>query len=307
MPPPPSATAKASCSDPAVPNGADFNAARRDDQAGNVGQALDLYRKISQDASASVARVVPGIAPGPYCGHYSLGTRSNLDSTRGIVGGARAALGLHYEKGQGVPKDDAAAAKWYELAVRDDAENKPDATAGLHYAFMLANGRGVAVDKPRAKLLFETFGARQFAARVDDGTLGPSFDQPSGPAAGTRVTAATPAQGSQGSRVTLFGVGIGQDIQALPKCSALFQNAGWVNLALFDHPRPGSQCIVVRTGGVYGLVLTQAQLDEFPWMKSSLGVSVGGSPGNVGDVEMQAGSGRIEQMTIRTGGPCSKH
>ncbi len=54
---------------------------------------------------------------------------------------AQVNLGLMYEKGQGVPQDDAEAVKWYRLAAEQGA-----ADAQFILGFMYGTGRGVARD-----------------------------------------------------------------------------------------------------------------------------------------------------------------
>jgi len=64
-------------------------------------------------------------------------------------------VGFMHANGQGLPKDDAAAAKWYgEAAERDNV------VAQVRLAIMYRDGRGVAVDRAKALYLAKQAGRK---------------------------------------------------------------------------------------------------------------------------------------------------
>lgn len=65
-------------------------------------------------------------------------------------------LGFMYANGQGLPKDDAAAAKWYgEAAERDNT------VAQVRLAIMYRDGRGVPVNRAKALYLAKQAGRKE--------------------------------------------------------------------------------------------------------------------------------------------------
>jgi hypothetical protein len=64
-------------------------------------------------------------------------------------------LGLRYDRGRGVPQDDAEAAKWYR-----EAAEQGDATAQVNLGAMYAKGRGVPQDYVQAHMWFNLTAAR---------------------------------------------------------------------------------------------------------------------------------------------------
>ena len=87
-----------------------------------------------------------------------LSAQDNLDAVRQAAEQGDAAaqynLGLMYANGEGVPKDDAEAVKWYRLAAEQG-----DANAQYGLGFMYATGRGVLKDSVLAHMWSNIAGA----------------------------------------------------------------------------------------------------------------------------------------------------
>ena len=87
-----------------------------------------------------------------------LSAQDDLDTVRQAADQGDAAaqynLGLMYTKGEGVPKDEAEAVKWYRLAA-EQGYAKAQGALGAMYAL----GRGVLKDSVRAHMWFNIAGA----------------------------------------------------------------------------------------------------------------------------------------------------
>ena len=87
-----------------------------------------------------------------------LSAQDNLDAVRQAAdqGDAEAQynLGIMYNNGEGVPKDDAEAVRWFLLAAEQG-----HASAQLNLGFMYALGRGVLKDDVLAHMWYNTAGA----------------------------------------------------------------------------------------------------------------------------------------------------
>lgn len=67
---------------------------------------------------------------------------------------AQTNLGIMYDKGAGVPEDEAEAARWFRLAA-----DQGDADAQYNLGVMYANGEGVILDFVSAHMWFSSGGA----------------------------------------------------------------------------------------------------------------------------------------------------
>jgi TPR repeat protein len=307
-----------------VPNNDDMVAAAAAANAQNYSEALRLYKKVDAAGDKAIASLPPGEQAHFSCGWYHRGTGAVASILRSNLAAAQEQIGEFYEKGLGTEKDEATAARWYESAIADGQGHTPNMRAAIRLAYLYANGRGVRQDKDRAMQIFQRFNAQSLAEAVGSGTLPRSPDDAS--VAGTPRPSLTPAQGASSNnmvtlsrvkndptKVSLFGVQMGQPVGTLPRCSTPIQQGVILNLVLDKEPRPPQPCLIERRGvfmnkevRAYGLVLTKHQIESFPWMLNWAGYSVGGTAGGIGDIEIKADTGTIEQMTLRTNGPKSE-
>ncbi len=150
---------------------------------------VDLLTQSARGANPAAMLVL-----GRLCRDGAVGLRVSRDPALGIAWFGRAArrnfmpawveLGLTYEAGIGVTKNEPYAVQCYRFA-------KDEPTAQSHLAFMLYDGRGITRDVPAAKAIY-----RQLAAREDD--FGP-------PAAGTLIQIALD-EGNLAEAATLLAV-----------------------------------------------------------------------------------------------------
>jgi hypothetical protein len=151
------------------PNGSETVAAIKAAKSGNYNEAMQLYKNIDAQGLAPALSL-----PANYPWRENIIFKQASD-----LAAARAGIGYFYEKGLGVPQDFSQAAKWYNKSYHDNycGTTAVSPGAALNLGRLYAYGRGVPLDKSKAKAIWEGAGINSLARLLDGNGLPKTMEE----------------------------------------------------------------------------------------------------------------------------------